>query len=156
MNSHYPSPQAIFSHFFKEGGMEAVNRALGHPYVLEGVIIHGRHLGRTVGMPTANLQPIPGSFLPPHGVYATLFWVAGRSIQGLTNVGSRPSVGENQVTVETFLLNFNGDLYGQYVRIEFYGFIRSISKMDSLEAVRCQVEQDTIIARQILKEVSPL
>ena len=156
MNSQHPSPQAIFSRFFKEGGMEAVNRALGHPYALEGVIIHGRHLGRTVGMPTANLQPTLGSFLPPYGVYATLFWVAGHSIQGLTNVGPRPSVGGTQVTVETFLLNFNGDLYGQYARIEFYSFIRKIYKMNGLEAVRCQVEQDAIIAQQILKEVTSL
>lgn len=151
MNSQHPSLQIIFDRFFELGGMEAVNHALGHPYALEGRIIHGRHLGRTVGMPTANLQPIPGSFLPPHGVYATLSWVAGQSLQGLTNVGPRPSVGGKHVTIETFFLNFDEDLYGQYLRIEFYSFIRKIYKMNGLKAVQLQVEQDAINARKIFK-----
>lgn len=135
-------PGPLLSRLFPEGGLPAVNRALGRFYTLEGVIVHGRALGRTVGMPTANLQPAPGSFLPPHGVYATLSRFRGQAWKGLTNVGPRPSVGGDQVTIETYLPGFDGDLYGQPVLLEFHGFVRGIRRMGGLEEVHRQVERD--------------
>ena len=135
---------------FRSGGLEAVNRALGRPYTLEGSIVHGRALGRTVGMPTANLLTPEGALLPPHGVYATLFRFGGQTLRGLTNVGPRPSVGGEQVTVETFLPDFKGDLYGQSVLLEFHGFIRGIFKMKGLDEVHRQVQRDVFAAEAIL------
>ena len=146
------SPGSKAASLFGSGGLEAVNQALGRPYTLEGSIVHGRALGRTVGMPTANLLIPSGALLPPHGVYATLFRFQGRALRGLTNVGPRPSVGGQQVTVETFLPGFSGDLYGQAVLLEFHGFIRGILKMSGLEEVHRQVERDVLAAEKILGE----
>ena len=144
----------LLEELFPREGLEGVNRALGRPYTLEGTIIHGRARGRTVGMPTANLDPAAGSVLPPHGVYATLFRFDGREQAGLTNVGPRPSVGGDQVTVETYLPDFEGDLYGRRVLLEFRGFVREVRKMSGLEEVHRQVERDLDAARMILEETA--
>lgn len=111
-------------------------------YVMEGEVVHGKALGRTVGMPTINLKVEKGE-LPPSGVYASNMTIQGRTYRGLTNVGRRPSVDEEkEKTVETYLLHFSSDVYGEYVRLEIDEFIRPIRKFDGIEAVKKQVEED--------------
>ncbi|MEG0146352.1 MAG: riboflavin kinase [Clostridia bacterium] len=112
-------------------------------WVLHGVVGHGRGKGRKVGMPTANLLVADGQELPALGVYASACKVDGESYWGVTNVGTRPSVdGDLDVTVETFLLDFAGDLYGRVMELVGYLFLRPVVKMESLEAVHAQVEKD--------------
>lgn len=110
-------------------------------YTLEGVVVRGKGLGRTVGMPTANLST--SDPFPPFGVYASYVYLDGRRYLGVTNVGMRPSVdNEDTVTVETNILSFDADIYGHRLRLELMVFLRPTVKLPSLEEVREQVERD--------------
>ena len=113
------------------------------PIVLTGKVVHGRALGRTVGMPTANIQIQDASILPECGVYATRIRVEDERHLAVTNIGTRPTVdNESQVTVEAHILDFNEDIYGQFVELEVYKFLRPIQKFSSLEEVQKQVNKD--------------
>lgn len=134
-----------------EGDLKTANKLLGHPFTLLGSIIHGKALGRTVGMPTANLGLPQKKLIPKHGVYATLSKIDGEWIQGLTNIGLRPSV-DNQahVTVETFLLDFSNDIYGKEVKLELHHYIRGVKKFHNLEEVKQQVKLDILAVKDLL------
>ena len=124
---------------------------------LTGQVIHGRGLGRTVDMPTANLLPDPGQQLPPGGVYATAVAVEGKVYPGVTNVGTRPSVDrEGDVTVETFILGLHQDLYGRRIAVTFWHYLRPTVKMASLEAVKEQVRRDSLRTLELLGETPAL
>ena len=101
------------------GDMAEAVRCLGHPHVLTGPVVSGRHLGRTIGIPTANLALPPQLLCPRHGVYAALACFDGRRLPAVVNIGSRPTVGGTHVTVEPWILDFDGDLYGRPLRREF-------------------------------------
>ena len=124
-----------------QGKMEEAVRFLGHPHVLTHKVSHGKKLGSTLGFPTVNLSFDSGLLIPAFGVYACkACFTSGESRLAVTNVGTRPTVQDgNQVTVEGFLLDFDGDLYGQEVRMEFYHHLRPEQKFDSLEALRAEV-----------------
>ena len=115
---------------------------------LTGPVVRGKGKGRTVGMPTVNLGITEEMKLPPLGVYATLVHRGEETFMGVTNVGTRPSVdNEERITVETLILDFSGDVYDQEITVEFYHYIRPIRKMESLKAVQLQVEKDSLVAR---------
>lgn len=121
------------------------------PYILTGEIEHGKGLGKTVGMPTANLKVAKECELPEYGVYATKILVRDMSYQAVTNIGLRPTVDdEQQVTVESYILDFEGDIYGETVVLEVHRFLRPIQKFGSLEEVQKQVEKDIEEARKCL------
>lgn len=124
-----------------QGEMERAARFLGHPYVLTGTVGHGKRLGSTLGFPTVNLHFPPGILAPAYGVYACKAVLPnGESRLSVTNVGVRPTVQDGDgLTAEGFLLDFDGDLYGQEVRMEFYHFLRPERKFESLEALRAEV-----------------
>jgi len=120
-------------------------------YTLSGTVIHGRANGRTVGMPTANLACPAGAALPPFGVYAARVTAAGKTYLGVTNVGLRPTLTRDEIpTVETLLLDYSGDLYGQEITLRLYHFLRPTRKMGSLREVEAQVERDAREARRLL------
>ena len=123
-------------------------------FTLHGRVVRGQGNGKTVGMPTANLEVAHGEQLPPNGVYASLVHV-GESVRlGVTNVGYRPSVDDEQrISVETYLLDFDGLLYGQELCVEFYYFLRPTRKMESLDAVRKQVARDEAQVRLLLADM---
>ncbi len=126
-----------------EGGeiLEA-NRFLGHPHILCGTVQPGKQLGRTIGFPTANL-PYPDELLKlPHGVYACRATVDGVSYNAITNIGTRPTVSGQDVTVESHLPDFSGDLYGKTVTLEFLDFIRPEQKFSSLADLQKQIAKD--------------
>lgn len=111
-------------------------------YYMTGIVVHGKALGRTVGMPTINLQVEAGE-IPPSGVYASTMIVRGKEYRGLTNVGCRPSVDQKkEQTVETYLLRFSEEVYGERVELYIDSFIREIRKFDGIEGVKKQVELD--------------
>lgn len=121
-----------------QGEMERANSFLGHPHVLTDTVSHGKRLGSTLGFPTVNLQFQPRVLVPAHGVYATRVWFeSGESRLAVTNIGVRPTVNDgDQVNVEGFLLDFDGDLYGKTLRMEFYRFLREEKRFASLEELR--------------------
>ncbi len=120
-------------------------------YVLTGKIVHGKGLGRTVGMPTANLEIDKDCILPESGVYATRMKVGQQSYASVTNIGTRPSVDQGEyVTIETYILDFHADIYGEIVELEVCGFLRPIQKFENLEQVYEQVKKDVQNAKKCL------
>ncbi len=123
---------------------------MGLPSTLYGEVVHGKALGRTVGMPTANVHVISGQ-LPKTGVYATKLKVAGKSYGAVTNIGKRPSVdNEEYITVESFILDFDGNIYGEKVELDILKFLRPVHKFQSLEDVYEQVKKDVSEAKKYL------
>ena len=126
------------------GQMARAERYLGHPHVLTQEVRHGRRIGHTIGVPTINLVVPPHVLVPSHGVYVTrVFLPDGESYPAVTNVGTRPTVNNGtDITVEPWLLGFDGDLYGARVRVEFHKRLRDEIRFDSLDALRDQVQKD--------------
>lgn len=139
----------------EEGDVETARAFLGHPHVLTQTVGHGRQLGRTIGIPTANLVAPPHVLLPKRGVYAAKITLPdGRAFGGVTNVGVRPTVNNGQdVTVEPWILDFDGDLYGQAIRVEFFRRLRDERKFESLDALRSQIETDAGKTREAYPEM---
>lgn len=134
------------------GEVEKANRFLGHPHVLSGEVISGRKLGRTLGIPTANLVMPEQLVKLPHGVYACKALVEGKSYLAVTNIGNRPTVGGHHTTVEPWLLDFEGDLYGKPLTLEFYAFLRPEKKFDSLEALKAEIEKNALQTRKFFEK----
>ena len=132
------------------GQVERAALFLGHPHVLSQEVRHGHRIGRTIGVPTVNLTAPPHVLVPSHGVYATRVVLPdGASYPAVTNVGTRPTVNNGMdVTVEAWLLDFDGDLYGQTVRVEFYHHIRDEIRFDSLDALKAEITRNAETTRQ--------
>ena len=125
----------------ESGDMERAAEFLGHPHILSDIVTPGKRLGRTLGFPTVNLHFQPGVIVPAYGVYAAKVYLEDGSEQiAAVNVGVRPTVeAVSEPNVEAFLLDFDGDLYGQRVRVEFYHRIRGERKFPSVEALTREV-----------------
>ncbi len=130
---------------------EKVTKLCGHAYVMIGEVMHGKALGRTVGMPTANLGAPDCKLKPPSGVYATSVAVDDEVFKAMTNIGKRPSVDDfDYVTIEAFILDFSRDIYGKEIVLEVYKFVRGVIKFASLEDVQKQVQKDIQTVRDTL------
>ena len=120
------------------------------PLVLTGKIVHGKGLGKTVGMPTANLC-VPDEALPEVGVYATRVRIDERVFDSITNIGRRPSVDhEKHITVETYIFDFDENIYGETLELEVIQFLRPVKKFQSLVEVHEQVKKDIEEAKKYL------
>ena len=126
----------------EEGKLEEATAFLGHPHILTGQVVTGRQLGRTIGIPTANVLIPEEVAVPKLGVYACLCDVEGKKYPAVTNIGSRPTVGGHQVRAESWLLDFEGDLYGRTVTLEFYQFLRPEEKFSSLEELQREIRKN--------------
>ncbi len=138
------------------GDMATAVRFLGHPYMLTGEVVRGHQLGRKLGFPTANLHLPENLVIPKFGVYACVARVDGKRYPAVTNVGTRPTVSGTGITVEPWILDYSGDLYGREITLEFYRFLRPEQKFDSLEALQQEIFRNAEQTREILKEVSKL
>ena len=138
----------------ESGQLERAAEFLGHRHCLSQVVSHGHRIGRTIGIPTVNLSVPSHVLVPGHGVYISRVYLPdGRSFPGVTNVGTRPTVSqEDTVSVETFLLDFDGDLYGQRIRLEFCRHLRGEQRFASLEELKNQIHQDIALARAYFAE----
>ena len=137
----------------KRGNMEKVTRLLTVPYTVEGEVIHGKQLGRTIGMPTIN-QPIEkNKIVPPHGVYVSKVYLPDGVHGGITNIGIKPTVsGEKQVGVETHIFDFEGDLYGKVLKTEILHFVRKEQKFASVDALKEQMHKDMAFGKEYLNK----
>ena len=133
-----------------QGRVDVATQFLGHPHILSGTVIPGRGLGHTIGIPTANIQPPAGVLLPKAGVYACKAAVDNREYLAVTNIGSRPTVEGHHVTVEPWLLDFKGDLYGKELTLSFHAFLREEQKFPTLEDLKAQIHQDAVKTRKEL------
>ncbi len=125
-----------------EGKMEEAVRFLGHPHILTGTVISGRGLGHTMGIPTANLALPEGVAVPKFGVYACRCEIGGSSYAAVTNIGTRPTVGGHRITVEPWILDFDGDLYGKPLTLEFHKFLRPEKKFPDLAALQAEIRKN--------------
>lgn len=133
----------------RAGQMEEAARLLGRRFGYAYEVIHGRQLGRTIGIPTIN-QRMPEELISPRfGVYASVVYCAGASYLGVTNIGIKPTVGSDFVTSETWIPGYSGDLYGTFPRVELLSFIRPEKKFDSLEALQQEIINNEKQARKI-------
>lgn len=132
------------------GDVEQLNGCLGRLYSLSGVVVMGDQRGRLLGFPTANLTVWDELLLPANGVYATYAWVDGRRFPAATNIGVRPTVDGHHLRVEAHLLDFDEDIYGKVVRLEFVGRIRPEMKFSGIEELKAQITNDVAAVRDKL------
>lgn len=128
----------------KLGNVDTATDYLGHPYFIRGEVVHGRELGRTIGIPTANLLPEAGKLYPETGVYAVKVELQDHSsYTGITNIGSNPTVNSGgNVTIETNIFEFDRMIYGEEIHVYFLERVRGEVKFSSLEALREQMDKD--------------
>ena len=145
------SSSTYIRELISSGDMERANTFLGHPHVLTDIVRYGYRLGRKLGTPTINMRFDEGVLLPAFGVYATLVYLEdGSEHVGVTNIGVRPTIDSSNgmVTAETHILNYQGNLYGRQVRIEFYKRLRPEIKYDSTSELKAQIMKDCDCAQE--------
>lgn len=125
-----------------EGDVKEATNMLSKPYLIKGKVIHGKHLGRTIGVPTANLEFDDKMVIPSKGVYYTNIKYNDRIFKGLTSVGNNPTVNGKELTIETFILNFDEIIYGEDIKVYFVERIRGEVKFNSLDELVNQIKKD--------------
>lgn len=144
----------LIRQLIETGEMEKANEYLGHPHTLTDVIRTGYHLGTKMGTPTINMSFPQGVIIPRHGVYAAMAYIDGQEYMSVTNVGIRPTVSDSgNVNVESFLLDFCGNLYGHRARIDFYKFLRPERKFDDVNELAAQIKSDAQTTREYFERI---
>jgi riboflavin kinase / FMN adenylyltransferase len=144
----------LVRHKLDVGAVDQVTELLGRPYQVAGIVTHGSDRGSKMGLPTANISPWPQKKLPAVGVYATLVHLQNQVFQGITNIGFRPTFEDQaQVNVETHILDFDGNIYGEKMYLAFIEKLRDEQKFAGIEAFLAQIERDKAKARRILQHV---
>ncbi len=125
------------------------NRMLGNPYFVYSEVVHGKHLGNTIGFPTVN-QVIPEyKVVPQKGVYASRIWIDGKVYYGISNLGVKPTIaGVHKMGLETYIFDFHEDVYGKKIKTELLEFIRKEVKFDGLEQLVSQIQKDILICKE--------
>ena len=136
----------------EQGDVTQANRLLGHPYVLTGQVVKGRQLGRTIEFPTANLALPEELLCPKLGVYACKAIIDGQEYMAVTNIGTRPTVSGEGVTIEAHLLDFYKDLYGKVLTLQFHAFLRPEKKFNSLEALQAEIQKNVQQTRNFFQK----
>jgi riboflavin kinase/FMN adenylyltransferase len=136
-----------------EGRVDEAAALLGRAYYLDGTVVEGRKRGRELGFPTANLDT-GNELVPPNGVYATIMTIDGVVHGGVTNVGLRPTFGETVPTIETHVLNYSGQLYGQTVRLAFVQRLRDERRFEDVDALRAQIDADKRRAERLFTRLA--
>ncbi|MCC9166578.1 bifunctional riboflavin kinase/FAD synthetase [Pontibacter harenae] len=136
----------------ESGDIETANRYLGRSYSLTSTVEEGNKLGRTIGFPTANLAlPAAHKLIPANGVYAVWVKIGEARYGGMMNIGIRPTVDGKQLTLEVHILNFDQDIYGQTLTVEYVQHLRQEQKFDGLEALKAQLAKDKEATQQVLE-----
>ena len=146
-----PASSTRVREYLRSGDIAAAETVLGHPFWLEGTVVAGRRLGRTLGYPTANLNLSCRQVVPADGIYAVTATLGdGRTVGGACSIGNRPTVDGAGHAIETYLLDFDEDIYGRTMELRFIELLRPEEKFDSLEALQVQMGRDVERARQVV------
>ena len=133
------------------GKVEEAAKLLGRNYTMSGDVVHGFHRGNDLlGFPTANLRMPDARVLPADGVYATKTRIEGKCYPSVTNIGTNPTFGNSEKTIETFIIDFDEEIYGKSFTLEWVKYIRGEVKFDSVDALKAQIESDIETAKKIL------
>ena len=154
LGAHAPISSTIVRGLIAAGKVADAMHCLGRPYRLAGRVVHGFHNGRGIGFPTANVGDIdPTLVLPHNGAYAVMVHLDGRALQGMVNVGTRPTLDNGpQLSIEVNIFDFDGDIYGHPIALDFIGFLRLEFKLGSIDELRQQLTRDREKSREILNE----
>ena len=136
------------------GDMKRVHRLIGRNFGFGGGVVTGAHRGKELGFPTANIEVNPGQALPPDGVYATWAYIDGQAYPSMTNIGQRPTFGNNERTVEVYVLDYQSNLYGHELRIDLIDRLRDEKKFNSVQELKDQIAEDIKQGRAILSRQS--
>lgn len=136
----------------EDGDIKDANALLGRTYFIEGTVVHGNALGRRLDMPTANIYPWEGKVLLPPGVYASTLVLGGKRYPSVTNIGRKPTVGSDRTVVETCILDFEKDIYGHSILVEFHEFLRPEKKFPDIIQLKAQMERDKKRAAEVLRD----
>lgn len=155
-NDASPISSSTIRSALEEGKVESANAALGRAYSIRSSVLDGQHLGRRLGFPTLNQRIDRTLVVPKHGVYLSRTKIEHENITyfGITNVGTRPTVGSEFVGAETHLFDFSGDAYGKEIEVELLAFLRAERKFDSVEALSAQVHADMEAAQKMANKFS--
>jgi len=145
----------LIRRLLRGGDVQEAGRFLGRWYSMEGIVRRGDARGRTLGFPTANLEPPDEKLIPAAGIYAAVARTASASYQAAVSIGTRPTYGPGALTVEAYLLDFDGDLYGQTVRLAFVQRLREEIAFTSEAALVRQIAEDVAEARRLLPGARP-
>jgi riboflavin kinase/FMN adenylyltransferase len=146
---------SVVRRLLAEGDVKTATECLGRPYSLSGKVVQGEHVGTGIGFPTANLYPEDSyKQIPAAGSYAVTAQVAGRQewLHAMTNIGTRPTFGGQQQTLETHIFGFSGNLYGQLLTLQFHYRLRAEQRFDSIEALKAQLRLDAAQAEELLTQ----
>ena len=133
---------SLIKKMLAQGSTEDACGMLGRAFYLKGSVVHGNKLGSRIGIPTINIAAEEGIIIPKNGVYESRTEIRGRMYHSLTNIGINPTVNNKAVTVETHIIGFSDDVYGENVRVEFAGRIRDEQKFSGIEELREQILKD--------------
>lgn len=138
-----------------EGDTLLAAKYLGCPYSITGEVIHGNKLGRTIGFPTANIRLEKDKILPNIGVYAVKITIDNVVYNGVLNVGKKPTVQQSDlISAEVFIFDFDQDIYGETIKVDFYAFLRGEQRFDSVNSLKLQLTQDAEMARTVLSDLA--
>ena len=154
LGRYAPVSSTIVRGLIAAGRVVDAMHCMGRPHMLRGKVVHGFHNGRGLGFPTANVGEIdPDVLLPHNGAYAVLAHVGGRQLQGMTNIGRRPTLDNGtQLSIEVNLFDFEEDIYGEDISLEFISFLRLEFKMCGLDELKRQLTKDRDNAKALLQE----
>ena len=134
------------------GDAEEAAKLLGHYFFINFPVVHGKELGRTIGLPTINQNFPSGLIIPKEGIYASIVWIDGREYVGVSNVGKRPTVDESgRVNCETHIIGFEGWLYGEHIKVGLAKWLRGEKKFPDIDSLRAQIESDAKAAEEYFK-----
>lgn len=143
-----PISSTYIRQLLEQGDMERACHFLGHPHIFTGTVTPGQKLGRTIGIPTANLHPSGALVQLRHGVYACRAFVDGREHLAVTNVGTRPTVNGKSLTIESWLPDFAGELYGKRLTLAFYAYLRPEKKFPCLGDLQAEIQKNAAQVRE--------
>ncbi len=140
-------------HLLAEGNVSAAAGMLSYPYSMEGNVITGNQMGRTIGFPTANIElQEENKVIPRNGIYATWVQIGETTYRGMTYIGNRPTIlPQGEKRIEVHILDFSGDLYGQFIRLEFIAYLRDDKRFDRMEDLQKQLVADKRHTLQVLQ-----
>lgn len=138
---------------FEKGEVQQAAKVFGHACSVEGIVMEGNRIGRTIGFPTANLKIDPNAPLPANGVYAAMTRLEGKWYKSMVNIGTRPTLNQSNLAIEVFLIGFEGEIYGKTLSVHFLKWLRSEVRFASLEHLRKQLIKDQ---QQSIDEIEKL
>jgi riboflavin kinase/FMN adenylyltransferase len=150
MHDHERFSSTAVRNALAAGEMERVASLLGRSYRISGPVVRGFERGRTIGFPTANISLAADRALPALGVYATRATVAGTTYAGATNIGRRPTFDFGHISIETYLLDFDGDIYGERMELDIVHRLRGEVAFSNVDDLKAQIAHDVDEARVIL------